>query len=304
MRKLLATLFIIIFLINSLVVPAIAQSPGVSVTVDGKAVAFPDAKPFIDENNRTLIPIAFVSMALGGTVEWDGKLKEVYITKGDTKVKIRINDRNILVNNHIKSMDTKAIIKNSRTFVPIYFVADALGAKVSWNGTTRTVIITTGTGKEPTPPIIWNKFTKGQVLAYPKAKELMEIEGFSGVMSSSAQNVIELNYSQYNSGNNGAFDMTNSVTITHDGKAIGSTITTIKVYRCNTEGLRRYKRILDIVVPDIADAVYKITEPKMGGKYKGYDSEYYKDYELFYKSLSPSVWKAEETGLFIVISYK
>ena len=41
----------------------------ISVTVDGSAVNFPDAKPFIDSNGRTLIPVRFVTESLGATVE-------------------------------------------------------------------------------------------------------------------------------------------------------------------------------------------------------------------------------------------
>ncbi len=119
----------------------------ISVTVDGKTVNFPDAKPFIDGNGRTLIPVRFVTEALGAKVEWNEKLKEVYITKDAVKISLRINDRDIVVNNEIKTMDTKAIIKEDRTFVPIRYVAEGLGAKVGWNDGTKTVIITTGNDK-------------------------------------------------------------------------------------------------------------------------------------------------------------
>jgi hypothetical protein len=122
----------------------VSGATGISVTIDGKLVNFPDAKPFIDANGRTLIPVRFVTEDLGATVEWKEKLQEVYITKNNVNISVRINDRDIIVNNQIKMMDTKAIIKDSRTYVPIRYVAEALGAKVGWNASTKTVIITTG----------------------------------------------------------------------------------------------------------------------------------------------------------------
>ncbi len=124
----------------------------VSVTVDGRKVVFPDAKPFIDENGRTLIPVRFVTEDLGATVEWNAQDREVYIAKDGVYIMIRIDQEMILVNGRTKAMDTKAIIRDDRTYVPIRYVAEELGATVRWDAATRTVIITTvGGSLDPTP---------------------------------------------------------------------------------------------------------------------------------------------------------
>ncbi|TYQ15769.1 UNVERIFIED_CONTAM: copper amine oxidase-like protein [Acetivibrio alkalicellulosi] len=123
----------------------------VRVTVDGNNVFFPDANPFIDENGRTLIPVRFVVEDLGAKVDWNPQYKEVYITKNDVRVLIRINQTHIFINDQMKTMDTKAIIKDDRTYVPIRYVAEALGASVDWDSGSRTVIIKTITELEPTP---------------------------------------------------------------------------------------------------------------------------------------------------------
>ena len=123
----------------------------VSVTVDGRKVVFPDAKPFIDENGRTLIPVRFVTEDLGATVEWNAQDREVYITKDGVNIMIRIDQEIILVNGRTKTMNTKAIIKEDRTYVSIRYVAEELGATVGWDASTRTVIITTVKDVEPTP---------------------------------------------------------------------------------------------------------------------------------------------------------
>ena len=121
----------------------VSAASEISANVDGKAVNFPDAKPFIDSNGRTLIPVRFVTESLGATVEWNEKYQEVKIKKDNVNISIMINDRDIVVNGRIKTMDTKAIIKDGRTFVPIRYVAEELGATVGWDPNTRTVIITT-----------------------------------------------------------------------------------------------------------------------------------------------------------------
>ncbi len=148
---------LIILVAIALMVPLIggaltaSADADVSVTVDGRKVVFPDAKPFIDENGRTLIPVRFVTEDLGATVEWNAQDREVYITKDGVNIMIRIGQEMILVNGRTKAMDTKAIIKEDRTYVPIRYVAEELGATVGWDASTRTVIITTVKDVEPTP---------------------------------------------------------------------------------------------------------------------------------------------------------
>ena len=104
----------------------VSGNANVTVTVDGKKVIFPDAKPFIDENGRTLIPVRFVTEDLGANVEWNAESREVYITKDGVSIMIRIGEERILANGSTKIMDTKAIIRYDRTYVPIRYVAEEL----------------------------------------------------------------------------------------------------------------------------------------------------------------------------------
>ncbi len=55
-----------------------AQS-NVRVTLDGNDIYFPDAKPFIDERDRVLVPIRFVSEALGSLVDWENETRTAVI---------------------------------------------------------------------------------------------------------------------------------------------------------------------------------------------------------------------------------
>ncbi|KNY27497.1 stalk domain-containing protein [Pseudobacteroides cellulosolvens] len=123
----------------------------IKVTVNGKTVEFPDAQPFIDESGRTQVPARFVSQALGCTVEWAAATTTVTIKKGKDTIKLKVGESKALLNNVQKTFDTKARIKNSRTFVPLRFVSETLGAKVTWDSIAKTVIITTGTATTSIP---------------------------------------------------------------------------------------------------------------------------------------------------------
>ena len=64
-------------------------------------------------------------------------------TPGDeTVIRLVIGNTTYYVNNTAKTMDTAPVIRESRTLLPIRFVAEAIGAKVAWNNNERKVTIT------------------------------------------------------------------------------------------------------------------------------------------------------------------
>lgn len=93
-------------------------------------------------NDRTMLPARFVAENLGATVEWDGELRLVTITKDSTVIKIYINSNKAYVNGSEAILDSEAFIENDRTYTPLRFVAENLGAKVDWNEKTQEVTIT------------------------------------------------------------------------------------------------------------------------------------------------------------------
>ncbi len=108
----------------------------VDVRVNGVVTEFPDAKPYIDENDRTLIPLRFVSEALGADVSWNQQHKIASVEKDGIRCDITIGSKAMAVTQNGKTstvmMDTQAVLKDSRTFVPIRYVAEALGAYVDY----------------------------------------------------------------------------------------------------------------------------------------------------------------------------
>ena len=112
-----------------------------SITIDGKPVST-DVSPFIDANGRTMVPVRFISEALAATVDWNPDTRTVTVTKGPTVIKLVIDSRTITVGGTAATMDTSAIIRDGRTFVPVRYIAEALGLKVGWSQATRTVVLT------------------------------------------------------------------------------------------------------------------------------------------------------------------
>lgn len=133
----------------------------VEVYVNSNKVQFDDnmGYPTI-KNERTMVPLRVVSEDLGFKVDWskdtwDNGERKVFVTNNDVKVELEIGNSYALVNGkktpidkreNGEVVDTKSYVENSRTYVPIRFISEALGAKVEYErvGELNKVYITTG----------------------------------------------------------------------------------------------------------------------------------------------------------------
>ncbi len=97
--------------------------------------------PYI-KNNRTLVPLRFVSETLGATVSWEEGWNYCYVVKGDTKIKITFNSADIEVNGEVTTYEAPVEVVEDRTMVPIRFISEELGYDVQWNQANQLVIIT------------------------------------------------------------------------------------------------------------------------------------------------------------------
>lgn len=111
-------------------------------TVNGVEKAM-DVAAF-EEGGRTYLPVRFVAEALGvssDNVLWNQADWSVTILKGDRVVKMTIGSNVMIVNGVSITMDVPAKLKDERTFLPIRYVAQALGAEIEWDDATQTVTV-------------------------------------------------------------------------------------------------------------------------------------------------------------------
>ncbi len=93
------------------------------------------------KNSRTMLPVRFISEALAATVSWDGEKREVKVTKDGVEIVISIDASQAMVNGKAVALDSPAFIENSRTYLPVRFISESLGADVYWEDATKSVII-------------------------------------------------------------------------------------------------------------------------------------------------------------------
>lgn len=121
----------------------ISYAADVSVKIFEEYVPFDEGsgKPFIDNNNRTQVPLRRTMEMFGADVYWNPNTKSATISKDGTNVIVIVNEKYILVNGSNKETDTIPIIINGRIYLPIRPVIEAFGLKVSWSNSSKTVII-------------------------------------------------------------------------------------------------------------------------------------------------------------------
>jgi hypothetical protein len=102
-----------------------------------------DSPPYIDpKTSRTLVPLRFIAEAFGAEVRWEAEFKTVTITLNNREIKLQIGNNTAYVDNEQKTLEQPPVIQNGRTMVPIRFIAEAFGATVNWDDTTKTIEIT------------------------------------------------------------------------------------------------------------------------------------------------------------------
>lgn len=102
-----------------------------------------DVAPII-RKDRTMLPARFVAEALGAEVSWDEAARKVTIVSADkaTTIVITIDSDKAMVNDKEVKLDSAAFIENDRTYTPIRFISESLGAKVAWDEAAQKVTIT------------------------------------------------------------------------------------------------------------------------------------------------------------------
>ena len=148
----------------------------INVVADGKTVAFKDAKPYVDQNGRTMVPLRPVADAMGIDVEWDRRTKTAvfsdtydpgiegfgYDINGKAvygkivymSLSFQVNEEKVEMFANVKKvngemtmiadrfqMDTKPVVKDGRTYAPLRYMVQSFGYDVGWEKENSTVTV-------------------------------------------------------------------------------------------------------------------------------------------------------------------
>ncbi|MGI6332849.1 MAG: exo-beta-N-acetylmuramidase NamZ domain-containing protein [Zhaonellaceae bacterium] len=115
-------------------------SSGIPIYLGGKLIPM-DEPPYINADNRVLVPLRAIGEALGAQVDWEPYSKLVTVTKEGLSIQMTIGSRKVSLNGQQNTMDTNPVIKNGRTMIPLRYIGEYFGRIVEWNSASRTVTI-------------------------------------------------------------------------------------------------------------------------------------------------------------------
>lgn len=129
MKHTLYSLFILFVIWG--IVPSNSTLANQHVTIEGGEIV----------NGRTLVPLRVIFEELDAEVKWDAKTQTVHATRGKTNMSLKIGSTQTTLNGKTVRIDTPAMIKQGRTYVPLRFVSESLGAEVKWDSVQNKALI-------------------------------------------------------------------------------------------------------------------------------------------------------------------
>ena len=114
----------------------------IAVTVNNNPVIFLDVQPVI-VHGRTLVPMRGVFEHMGFNVDWNEELSTATLTREHIIMTVRNGDAFFILDGTPIYPEVPPQIVNNRFMLPLRAIAEATGADVGWDESTRTILIST-----------------------------------------------------------------------------------------------------------------------------------------------------------------
>ena len=141
--------------------PTVSEVDEVTVYLDGEEFTLSEPLLMDKSANRTFLPVREISELLGSEVGWEQTYQLVTVEKDSNKIELIIQKPKGAINGEITPIDPSnskvapfIYQSNARTYLPIRYLAEALGVEPTWfpnNGKPELHLITTGHTAPTTP---------------------------------------------------------------------------------------------------------------------------------------------------------
>jgi hypothetical protein len=101
------------------------------------------ALPYI-ESGITMVPTRYIAEHLDAKLGWDQAKEQITVTDelSGTQIGLTLGSDLAIVNGTSVKLDAKVQSRDGTSYVPLKFIADALGAKVHWEPSNSTITLT------------------------------------------------------------------------------------------------------------------------------------------------------------------
>jgi hypothetical protein len=93
------------------------------------------------ENNRTYVPALELASALGAVLKRDGTSATLTAAGGGAPVSVQAGSNELTVGPTTVAMDVAPVVRDGVLYLPLRWVAEALGFRVGWNAESRSVTV-------------------------------------------------------------------------------------------------------------------------------------------------------------------
>lgn len=134
-----------------------AQESAIQIEVDGAALEFmPTEAPYVNADDRTLVPLRFVSEALALEVRWDGQTGTAFVSDGANTLELNPQDNRILLNGAPYEFDTAIEEKDDRLYVPLRVICESMRFEITYDTAANVASVNTGGRKAAHPNMYLN----------------------------------------------------------------------------------------------------------------------------------------------------
>ncbi|MDO4743949.1 MAG: copper amine oxidase N-terminal domain-containing protein [Clostridia bacterium] len=148
MKKMVA----IVMMLSIIMSATCAFAANTEIIIEGeKAIIAEGMGSIVEKDNRTFVPVRFLMEYFGFTVQWSDT-DQVVIGRHENGESffMQVGNKQLFyfdnsgTKKNLDPMDVAPYLNYSeaRTYVPLRFIAEAIGYKVGWDGTTQTVTLT------------------------------------------------------------------------------------------------------------------------------------------------------------------
>ncbi|MFC4777252.1 copper amine oxidase N-terminal domain-containing protein [Paenibacillus sp. GCM10023252] len=285
----------------------VPSSKEIKITYNGYAF-IPETAPF-NVNGTVYLPVRDVSVLLGARVTWNNQLRRVTIQYPEKLITLVPGATEATMNGKKSKLTAPVLIKQGRTYIPLRFLSEALGANIAWNGTTRTVSITQtnlyATSESAAYPTLWLSRTSGALYT---VNDAVQIPVKFGNLTAKQQGNIELKADQLDSGG-----MVVTITDNYGEPSIHNTVYTLFVSnsrivkQAKAQYFQRYEQGLTSYLgqPLLNDGKTLLLLDDKGMTQKEYDLTKLGGYDENYAVLGMGEWymviRPNQTGLLTLI---
>ena len=90
-------------------------------------------------DNRTMVPVRFLSEMMDATVLWDDATKRCTVIDGSHWIDLWLNEGSMVVDGQVVALDAPPVLVEGRTLLPLRAVAESLRLTVNWEESTQVI---------------------------------------------------------------------------------------------------------------------------------------------------------------------